>query len=59
MRDRGAVTIAQDRASSIVHGMPGAAIGLDAATEILPVERIADALCRAVAPFASVEPRAG
>ena len=59
MRDCGAVTIAQDRASSIVHGMPGAAIGLDAAREILPVERIADALCRTVAPFAGVEPRAG
>lgn len=44
MRDRGAWTIAQDRASSIVHGMPGEAISLGAAMEVLPPERIADAL---------------
>lgn len=44
MRDRGAVTIAQDRQSSIVHGMPGEAIELGAATLILPADRIANAL---------------
>ena len=36
MRDRGAVTIAQDRESSVVHGMPGEAIALGAATHVLP-----------------------
>jgi two-component system chemotaxis response regulator CheB len=44
LRDRGAFTIAQDRETSIVHGMPGAAIVLDAATLVLPADKIADAL---------------
>jgi len=44
MKDKGAVTIAQDEASSIVHGMPGEAIKLGAATYILPPEGIASML---------------
>jgi len=40
MKDKGAVTIAQDEASSVVHGMPGEAIKLSAATYILPPEGI-------------------
>ena len=44
MRARGAYTIAQDRDSSIVHGMPGAAIELGAATQVLPADKIAGAL---------------
>jgi two-component system chemotaxis response regulator CheB len=44
MRDAGAVTIAQDRESSVVHGMPGEAVRLDAATHVLPADRIASAL---------------
>jgi two-component system chemotaxis response regulator CheB len=44
MRDRGAFTIAQDRASSIVHGMPGEAIELGAATQVLPADSIAGVL---------------
>lgn len=44
MRDRGAITIAQDRQSSIVHGMPGQAIALGGATHVLPVEKVAGAL---------------
>ncbi|ASG22970.1 chemotaxis-specific protein-glutamate methyltransferase CheB [Nitrospirillum viridazoti] len=35
MRDAGAVTFAQDKESSIVHGMPGAAIALGGATAVL------------------------
>ncbi len=41
MRDAGAVTIAQDRESSIVHGMPGEAIRLGGASLILPAHAIA------------------
>jgi two-component system chemotaxis response regulator CheB len=41
LKDRGAVTIAQDEASSLIHGMPGAAIKLEAATYVLPPEDIA------------------
>lgn len=41
MRENGAVTIAQDYESSVVHGMPGAAIKLDAAKFVLPPEEIA------------------
>jgi len=44
MRDKGAVTIAQDRETSVVHGMPAEAISLEAATYVLPLERIAAAL---------------
>ena len=44
MKDRGAMTIAQDRDSSIVHGMPGEAIQLGAATHILAADQIAEAL---------------
>jgi two-component system chemotaxis response regulator CheB len=44
LKDRGAVTIVQDRASSVVYGMPGEAVRLDAATHVLPPERIAETL---------------
>ena len=41
LRDAGAITIAQDRESSIVHGMPGEAIRLGGASMILPARAIA------------------
>lgn len=41
LRDTGAVTIVQDQDSAVVYGMPGEAIKLDAATYVLPPERIA------------------
>lgn len=44
MRDKGYHTIAQDRQSSAVYGMPKAAALLDAADDILPVNRIAEKL---------------
>jgi two-component system chemotaxis response regulator CheB len=44
MKERGAVTIAQDRESSVVHGMPGEAISLGGATHILSPEKITAAL---------------
>ncbi|MBB4817022.1 two-component system response regulator WspF [Pseudomonas alcaligenes] len=47
MRERGFLTIAQDQASSAVYGMPKAAAALDAAVEILPLQRIAPRLVEA------------
>ena len=44
MKDAGAVTMAQDRDSSVVHGMPGEAIALNGATYVLPPDEIASAL---------------
>lgn len=44
LKDAGAETIAQDRESSVVHGMPGEAIKLDGASYILPADRIADTI---------------
>ncbi|MBB6251035.1 chemotaxis-specific protein-glutamate methyltransferase CheB [Nitrospirillum iridis] len=41
LRDAGAVTFAQDKESSIVHGMPGAAIALSGATAVLKPDEIA------------------
>ena len=46
MRDAGAATIAQDEASSVVWGMPGAAVKLGAAGEVLPLRQIAAAVMR-------------
>jgi two-component system chemotaxis response regulator CheB len=44
MRQKGAVTIAQDEESSVVHGMPGEAIKLDATTYVLSPDKISEAL---------------
>jgi two-component system chemotaxis response regulator CheB len=49
MRNHGAHTIAQDRDSSIVHGMPGAAIELGAASQVLAADKIAGALIARIA----------
>ncbi len=48
MRDRGAVTIAQDKESSVIHGMPGEAIRLGAARHVLPPDQISSLLTEAV-----------
>jgi chemotaxis response regulator CheB len=44
LRQKGALTIAQDEATSTVYGMPKAAIDLEAAVEIWPIEAIGAAL---------------
>jgi two-component system chemotaxis response regulator CheB len=44
LHDAGAVTIAQDEESSVIHGMPGHAIKIGAVDLILPPEGIARAL---------------
>jgi two-component system chemotaxis response regulator CheB len=41
LRDAGAVTIAQDEASSVVYGMPAAAVALGAVDQVLPLTKIA------------------
>lgn len=41
LRRAGAFTIAQDEASSVVWGMPGAAVKMDAADKVLPLDKIA------------------
>ena len=41
LRNQGRYTIAQDQATSAVYGMPKAAATLDAAVDILPLDRIA------------------
>lgn len=48
LKEQGATTFAQDKHSSVVHGMPGEAIRLDAATLVLPLDKIAPALTRLV-----------
>lgn len=44
MKDRGAVTIAQDKESSVVFGMPGEAVKLGGARHILPPDGISATL---------------
>lgn len=44
MRDAGAATIAQDKASSVVWGMPGEAVKCGGAGAVLPLAEIASAL---------------
>ncbi len=41
LRDKGHYTIAQNEATSAVYGMPKAAAALDAAVDVLPLDRIA------------------
>jgi two-component system chemotaxis response regulator CheB len=45
LRDTGALTVAQDEASSVVFGMPAEAVRLGAAASVLPPEGIAALLC--------------
>jgi two-component system, chemotaxis family, protein-glutamate methylesterase/glutaminase len=49
MRERGAVTLVQDRETSVVHGMPGEAIACGAAAHVLPADGIGPMLARLVA----------
>ena len=49
MLDAGAGTVAQDEASSVVWGMPGAAVKLGAAQHVMPLGRIANEVLAFVA----------
>lgn len=42
LREKGAITIAQDKESSVVYGMPGEAVKINAAQYILSPEKIAE-----------------
>lgn len=44
LKEKGAITIAQDKESSVVYGMPGEAVKINAATYILSPEKIAELL---------------
>jgi two-component system chemotaxis response regulator CheB len=44
MKKQGAVTIAQDEASSVIYSMPAEAVRVGAATHVLPPDRIAPML---------------
>ena len=48
MRERGALTLSQDEATSTVYGMPAVAVALDAVDRQLPLGEIAPALLEAV-----------
>jgi two-component system chemotaxis response regulator CheB len=48
MRRTGCHTLAQDEASSIVYGMPRAAVAADAVDEVVPLSEIPSALSRAI-----------
>jgi two-component system chemotaxis response regulator CheB len=50
MRDIKGHTIAQDEATSVVWGMPGAAVKLNGAEEILPLQKIGPAILNACRP---------
>ena len=49
LRDKGAWSIAQDEATAVVWGMPGAVASQGLADEILPLDRIAPRLAELVA----------
>jgi two-component system chemotaxis response regulator CheB len=49
LKEKGAITFAQDKDSSVVHGMAGEAIRLNAAAMVLPLEKIAAVLTNLVA----------
>ncbi|MFI1991401.1 chemotaxis response regulator protein-glutamate methylesterase [Actinoplanes sp. NPDC020271] len=48
LRDAGCEILAQDEASSVVWGMPGAVVGAGLADEVLPLDRISAALLNRV-----------
>ncbi len=50
MKEAGAYTIAQNEETCVVYGMPREAVKLDAAVDVLPLDRIADALLNALKP---------
>jgi two-component system chemotaxis response regulator CheB len=48
LKDAGAITIAQDKETSIVYGMPGEAVKIGGATYILPQYKIAEKIIKTI-----------
>ncbi len=48
LKAQGASLIAQDEASSVVWGMPGAVVGAGLASQVIPLDRIAEAILKRV-----------
>jgi len=57
MHDAGAPTVVQDEATSVVWGMPGAAVKIGAVDEVVPLGRVADTVMRLV-QLAGAQPAA-
>jgi chemotaxis response regulator CheB len=51
----GGLTLAQDQASSVVWGMPRAAVELGAADQVVPLAGLAEAIMRTVGPPGGAE----
>ncbi len=56
LRASGACTIAQDKATSAVYGMPGAAAELKAATDVVPLARVGPLICELLEPSRRASP---
>ncbi|NEK59685.1 chemotaxis response regulator protein-glutamate methylesterase [Geodermatophilus sabuli] len=50
IREAGGAVVVQDQATSVVWGMPGAVAGAGLADEVLPLDRIVEAISRRLAP---------
>jgi two-component system response regulator WspF len=57
LRASGARTIAQDKATSAVYGMPRAAAELKAATDVVPLARIGPLICELLEPTLGLSPK--
>ena len=58
LRAAGWHTIAQDKATSVVWGMPGAAVEVSAAAEVLPINAIGEAIAAHIPTKTSTPRRA-
>jgi two-component system chemotaxis response regulator CheB len=46
IKEAGGATLVQDQASSVIYGMPRAALATGCADRVVPLDQLADALCR-------------
>jgi len=58
MKQAGSYNFAQDEATSVVFGMPKEAIKLGAIDEVLPIDKIADAIVKALKKMQKATSRA-